>query len=291
MDHERCSELLLPYLRGDLEPGPRDQVEEHLASCSDCSEEKAALHSLLSIEVQPLSATERDSLRDRVGEELAGPAGRGLVAKPVDSPKWWMRAIPALGAVALLAFAVVIAASLLSGRGDGGGGESAVTSGGGGGAQDKAPAGEGFDADTEAGAPAPEGAAGEAVPYFRPGRRVLTDKVLDDLARKEPAFKALAGVTSKRADALVETNARYLSDQAPPDMRAQVRDCAESVAASQGTVVPAYGTTGKYRGKDALLVGFVSGTNSGPLNRYMLWLWPRGSCDVPLGYVSGTIKK
>jgi hypothetical protein len=292
MDHERCSELLLPYLQEELDTGARAEVEDHLASCSDCTEERAALERLLAVEIEPMTASERSSMRARVAKELApGVVERRVQREPARAPKWWSRALPALGAVALVAVAAVFAANLLSGGS--GDGESAVR-----GPNLKAGSGAGDEAG-DAGGVAPEAAGPEALadkgrsqaPYFNRGRGVLRQALLDELAKKEPAFEALAGVTASRATNIRDTYTGELARQAPPSTRSQLRACAESVAASQGTVVPAYGTEGKYHGKDALLVGFVSGSNSGPLNRYMLWLWPKGSCEIPIGYVSGALEK
>jgi hypothetical protein len=285
IDHERCSELLLPYLEADLEPSLRERVEEHLRSCTDCSEEKAALQRLLAPEVRPMSAAERERLRGGVAEQLA-PVDKEKdeipVARPAR-PSRWARAIPALGALALIALAAVFAASLLSGNA--GDGSANLESGGGGGAGLADPAAP------EAAEGADAGGAGTRVPYFKQGRKRISQDTLDRVVQKEPALKALAGVNEEKAFTLTNRYTSELSAQAPGETKEQVRDCAQTVARTQGPVVPAFGYEGIYKGKDTLLVGFVSGDRTGPLNRYMLWLWPKGSCDAPLGYVSGTIKK
>ena len=39
------------------------------------------------------------------------------------------------------------------------------------------------------------------------------------------------------------------------------------------------------------MMGFVySAEDSGPLDKFMLWIWPRGDCSVPDEYQFGTIK-
>jgi hypothetical protein len=295
MDHERCSELLLPYLKGELEEADREQVDRHLRSCGTCTEEKSAIERLLAVEASPMTAGERRSLHGAVADRLPSTTpDREVVSTPARGARWFGRTAPALGAVALIALAVVFATSLLSGEGDEGEGGSAIT-----GPRERL---QGEADGTEgggAGGVAPQGAAPDeekdtaerAVPHFERGAKDITRSALSKLPESEPAFDVVAGVTRSKAGTLQTNYASALSDQAPPDTRAQVRECSESVAASQGAVVPTYGAEGEYRGKDALLVGFVAGSNGGPLNRYMLWLWPKGSCDVPLEYLSGPLKK
>jgi hypothetical protein len=292
MDHERCSELLLPYLKGELEGTDREEVDEHLRSCDACTEEKAALEGLLAVEVTPMTVDERRSLHGVVADRLpSARPEREVISTPRKRSGWFTRAAPALGALALIALGVVFAASLLSG-GDVQE-ESALR-----GPRDQAED-EAFDEDGgAAGGAAPKAAPdeelveqGAAAPHFEKDEKDITRAALSKLPEDEPAFESVAGVTEAKAGNLQNTYTSALSDQAPPATRAQVRECSESVAASQGTVVPAYGAEGRYRGEDALLVGFVSGSDGGPLNRYMLWLWPKGSCDVPLEYVSGPLKK
>jgi hypothetical protein len=238
-----------------------------------------------------MTAAERRSLHGAVADRLpSATPGRELISTPARGAGWFSRAAPALGAVALVALAVVFAASLLSG---GDVEESALKeprerlqdeTGGteGGGAGEAAPEAAPDEEILEQGAPAP---------HFEQSAKEITRSALSKLPEDEPAFEVVAGVTQAKAGTIRNAYTSALSDQAPPETRAQVRECSESVAASQGTVVPTYGAEGEYRGEDALLVGFVSGSNGGPLNRYMLWLWPKGSCDVPLEYLSGPLKK
>ena len=287
MEHERCSELLLAFVNDELDEGARADVADHLAGCPQCAEERQALEGLLAVEVPEMTEAERASLRAAVGDRLeALPAtSREIIASGRRTGGWWRRAVPALGAAAVLLLGAVFAANLLSSEDGsesrGGGGQAGLT------APEEQPG------ERPEGAPA-AGDAGlgrKAAPYFKSRRQPLASKDLSRLARKEAALFELAGVEAEKADQLRDAYTKTLSDQAPKDTRAQVVDCVDSVAGSQGAVVPAFGARGRYKGKEALLLGFVAGTNSGPLNRYMLWLWPRGSCEVPLRYVSGPIEK
>jgi anti-sigma factor RsiW len=290
MDHERCSELLLPYVKGELEAADREQVDRHLRSCDTCRKEKVALEELLAVEMSPMTAGERKSLHATVADRLSSASpDREVISAPGRGAGWSTRAAPVLGAVALIALAVVFAAGLLSG----GDVKEAGIQGSPGRLQDEADGTEGG-----AGGGAPKAAPDEELveqgapaPHFERDAKDITRSALSKLPENEPAFDVVAGVTRNKAGTLGESYTSALSDQAPADARAQVRECSESVAASQGTVVPTYGAEGEYRGEDALLVGFVSGSDGGPLNRYMLWLWPKGSCDVPLEYLSGPLKK
>jgi hypothetical protein len=288
MDHERCSELLLPYVNGELSGPERAGVEEHLAGCTDCAEEKTALERVLGVEVVGLSDDEREALQSSVSSRLdAERAGRSRdVFAPESRRPWFGRAYPVLGAVALLALLAVFAVSLLSGGGDSG--ETLQLESGGGGGQ---PGAEGAGDASEGGSAVRDLAGKAAVPYFKSKSQRLDQGRLTEIARDEVAFRALAGTEADKAGSLRNDYTTELANQAPANAKEQVAACVDSVVSNQDSVVPAFGAQGKYDGKDALILGFVSGSDSGPLNRYMLWLWPKGSCEVPLDYVSGPIKK
>jgi len=290
MDHERCSELLLPFLRRELKESERDRVAAHLASCDERSSESEALERVLGNEITRMTEAERAGLHAGVTSRLDAPGTESAHdVLPAPRSSRLRRALPALGAVAVIALGTVFAANLLSGGADDGAGGG--DAGGGGQSSTGDDSGEALLEDA-----APEAAPSEAkaddgrVPYFKPGAGKIDGKNLERLAN-EGAFRALSGFRSSKAGNLRFALTESLSDQAPPGTRDQVKACVDSVAGSQGSVLPAYGAEGKYKGKEALLLGFVSGADSGPLNRYMLWLWPKGSCDVPLDYLSGPLKK
>lgn len=274
MDHARVSEMLGGFVRDELSERDREAVAEHLASCSDCAAEQKALEQILAVEVDPLDEEERRALRSGVSARLQS----GPISLPArrESRNRLGRFAPALAAVAIVALGAVFAASLLTG---GSGDEGA---GGGGVAQDQAEKGA---VEAPAAVPGPG-------PTYDAKHRKLTNKALRRLGSRKGVLADLAGrFTTPTTEGESGSYTDALGAQAPPEVKDQVKACAETVTGNQKSAVPAYATSGSYKGKDALLIGFVTGNDGGPLNRYMLWLWPQGSCDTPLDYRSGAIEK
>jgi hypothetical protein len=122
----------------------------------------------------------------------------------------------------------------------------------------------------------------------------MDDQRLARLARRERVFRSYASsYTVSDVAAKGKTLAGNLSNRAPAAVRQQVRLCQQTVTGSrQESVLPAFGALGTVAEERALVLGFAwSDKPSGSLSRYMLWVWPRGSCDAPLNYRSGQIRR
>ncbi|MBW3594112.1 MAG: hypothetical protein KY391_00930, partial [Actinobacteria bacterium] len=79
--------------------------------------------------------------------------------------------------------------------------------------------------------------------------------------------------------------------RAGDDVAAQVEDCAEQVLETSDPTIPTFGSVGKLDGQEVLVLGFAwTRRSSGPLDRYMVWAWERGSCDVAVDFVEGRIE-
>ena len=63
------------------------------------------------------------------------------------------------------------------------------------------------------------------------------------------------------------------------------------LGAQDNPTLPAYAGYGEMEERDVLMMGFVyTPTENGPLDKFMLWIWPRGDCSVPEEYQFGLIK-
>jgi hypothetical protein len=297
LDHERCSELLGPFVRGELAPPDEEAVRGHLQVCESCAEERRGLERLLAEEIEPLSELERTRLRSSISEAI----GR---ARP-SRRSWGARLAPALGVAALtLLVAAGIYGALQGTDEESSGGatfeavspapESNGEGGGGQGAADKAV--------TKQGESLTAGAAGRtsrARPVFEPNLGAFT---LDDLRRAGRTgglFVTFASTyTNSDATDLEKRYLTTLSERAPsPSAAEQTRRCGNAVLQSLGDpVLAAFGAHGVLRRgdttRDALLLGFAySSGDRGALDRFMFWVWPRDDCEAPLDYVSARIKR
>ena len=111
LEHDRCSELLGPLLRGELSEQEARSVEDHIAGCEECRAEKRGLQALLGapevmkVSAEALSEIERARLHKAVSAAM--PGSRTIVSEPAKP--WTARIAPYLGAAAaviLLAFGV-----------------------------------------------------------------------------------------------------------------------------------------------------------------------------------------
>ena len=113
LTHERCSELLGLYSSGRLDDTARGDVDNHLATCPDCSRELAGLTALRAGEFEPMTGPEREVITAAVRAAVLG--GPKPITRPMTGPAWsarWLdhwgrRLAPALGAAALVVIAVV----------------------------------------------------------------------------------------------------------------------------------------------------------------------------------------
>ena len=322
--HERFSEQMAPYVRGELPAPEAASLEAHLETCEECSVELRGVRALVSMSPQPLDEMERARLHRAVlaattGErtyERGSSARRGIAA----------RIAPALGAAALFALFVFGAAQVFTGSsGDesGAGADSAAGAALEGNAEELArdggplglpPAGAagkresaavGDQATAQDGDGAAEGTgdpaagnssayseteaaalAGPPQPYFEPGPRLLSDPALRRLGSKRDPFNSFASAyrTGDGTDRDALTTALSMASPEP----AEVRTCADGVFDLDPNALPAYGALGTYQGEYVLALGFVT-AREGPLNNYEIWVWRVGDCAMPLTRISGRI--
>ncbi|MDQ3956621.1 MAG: zf-HC2 domain-containing protein [Actinomycetota bacterium] len=314
MRHEEVSEVLGDYVRGDLDAATRASVDEHLAGCKACTLELKAV-ATLSLEQAPLSDLERSRLHREVREQVAKAPSSERAGTPRRS--WATRVAPGLGAAALLAVAAVGAASLFTGGDEGGqdGGGEAATAGRSleEGLRDQGNQGEGGD---EAQAK-PEVAAKEGDATADQEGLVEEDSAPADTIRNslEPTFElaaepvaegnlsryasrtgfdgyrweAEAGERSKADELFLVAE---LSRMAPKSVRDQVQACARRVRLERkGRVFATYGTLTKVGDRPSLVLGFIWQGPPHQRSGYMLWAWPRGSCERPLAYSASGDKR
>lgn len=301
LTHETCSELLHPYVKGDLDAPRAGGVERHLKECGDCRAEAEAVRVLLRPK-STLDELERARLHTAVGSALEADRKRG--AAPARRG-WGARLAPALGAAALIAVIAVAAVSVLNGSGldeSGTSGESLEVQGGTGDMGDEA-----------AREPATTPRVQDDKEHVQKGT-ATNESALRNVLAPAPDFDADAGATSegelteiarKRvlgyADAFRTPNAPRLQErivhrlatQAPPSVRAQIRDCVAAVQRARGdTVLPTYGGLARIDSRPTLFVAFAwSPAETGALSRYMLWAWPRGSCARTVAYAQGPVDR
>jgi hypothetical protein len=283
MDHDRCSELLAPFVRGELFGHDAAEVHEHLDGCDVCSAEERAVRTLLVPETQPpMSEIEQVRLHRRLQDAVVAEGGsRHEDRRP--SATWGSR-IAAWGAAA--AVLASVGGFLYLGLSGGGDGDDLGAARGG---EEVADEAEGADAPAEddaGGGVAPE-------PTFIDRLDRLTDRDLEAIGSKGTPASQFA--TAYRVDDVVDRQPdaiASLAGQAPQPLQEQIRRCAEVVIEGQPQSLPASGRRGTYQGRTVLVLTFAwSGDSSGPLDRYMVWAWPEGgSCDTPIAYRFGTIK-
>jgi anti-sigma factor RsiW len=80
MKCEQISELLPEYLQGNLSPGQRHNVEEHLEHCADCSEEVVIWRKLSLLPVEQPSAGSRARFEAMLQAYQAGRSNQPIAA-------------------------------------------------------------------------------------------------------------------------------------------------------------------------------------------------------------------
>ncbi len=120
INHELCSELLGPFLRGELDEVRRQEVEAHLTSCPECSEELRALQILEEAEPGPATLSELEIARLHRDVWAAVGAVPGQERRSLGA-----RLVPFLGTAAVLALFAVGAVTLGGGGADQRAGEDA----------------------------------------------------------------------------------------------------------------------------------------------------------------------
>ena len=324
--HERCSEALAAYIGGEL-PAPEAQdVRAHLEGCPACRGEEAGLRALIATEPGTLTESERTRLRSGVMASLEAPSEapslyklqRPARADTRQKTNWRARAA---GAMAAAAGIILVAGLFYLGAGGIGGQDEAGMDAGGDTAERSqnregpvpAAVEDRGDADAAADAAVEElesaaGAGGDGttatsqgfaapLPAFLSGDRRYNNARVRKLGERglqlvlfRRAYTAddVPRLQEDFVDQLVRSAARRAGEPAGD----QVRDCAEVVLSREETALPAFGALGRREDQDVLVLGFAwSNENSGRLDRYMIWTWPRGSCDSPLDFRSGSIKR
>src|SRR5918999_657810 len=105
IDHDRCSELIAPFVRGELDERAAAEVREHLDGCDACSAEERGVRALLAAQTEPpMSELERVRMHRQL--ENAVVAERGREAKAPRRKEAGAR-IAALGAAAAAVLLVV----------------------------------------------------------------------------------------------------------------------------------------------------------------------------------------
>ena len=279
----------------------RDPLKTTSRAVRSARAEKRGLQALIGapevmkVSAEELSDIERARLRKAVSAAM--PGSRTIVSEP--SKPWTARIAPYLGAAAvviLVAFGVT--------QFDLGGSDSESSSDGGAAVQESDEGSSGEDA--------PEGGGGDTAgvaedapapnPSFESTAGVIQRSELRNFGSKEEPF-----VTFSRTFAVEDAEAlgtKFLSDLDDAATRTTntseeslsdedtITECGEQVLEAQDNpTLPAYAGYGELERKAVLMMGFVySAEDSGPLDKFMLWIWPRGDCSVPDEYQFGTIK-
>lgn len=288
LTHERCSEQLDAYASGTLSAPEQSEVEVHLRSCAECSQELRGLRALRGTEVTPMTGYEREALGTAVRAAVLAPA------KPRFSERFGRRLAPALGAVALLVLGVVTFVSVS----DDGPLPAAQQ-----GADDAEVETLEDSYDSEAAAPAPRadakkaggvaGGSGTAEDYASDtessadvtsaagtGSQSSTLRAPTGLEIKNASFAEvgldLGSLVPNRLPARTAVDALALS---APDRRlaGMVRDCSElTVSTSPYPLIP---SSAAYYQDDVLVIGFVWLEQTTEILNYELRGWIGGRCD------------
>lgn len=295
MDHERCSELLPRYERGELAPGQAEAVRDHLQTCEACTQELAGLELLEAAAVDPLSPAERTRVYAAIAAAVDADSQQQTTVLPARRPLW-VRFAPALAGVATLALIVTGAALLGSGSGS----DTAGEGDGSGRSSREAGGGDAGEAAQEVGAG--NGASGA---FYAGDIGTVTVKSLSRDTRRRRFLRAPANTSFADAAADAENAEsagadesrgadepldalRNLQAQADVAVGRQIADCARSVTSTVPyETLPVYAATATLKGDRVLLLGLRWTPRGGKeLGRFMLWAWPIGDCSVPVFYAS-----
>jgi len=307
IDHDRCSEMLPAFLDGSLHGTEAAAVESHLASCDGCRAELRGLEALRSTTGDGLTPAERGSLSRAVMAGIADEPASGAVTPLAPRPRAWLGVAGALGAaatVAVIASVAFFGGGGLDETGVLGDSESAEMGEAGGGAgavadrrAENAGSSDAAAAGTEREAvPATESVTQAPVPTFTVERRSLTAAELQkrgESSLQSVRFAAYYSANDARGSrTLLEQLVEAARAAAGDDVGDQVDQCGTQVLQTSDPIVPSFGSVGALEGRQVLILGFAwTRQRSGPLDRYMVWAWERGSCDVAIDFVEGKIEK
>jgi hypothetical protein len=283
LDHDRCSELLPPFLAGELEHRQAIAMERHLQGCPDCRRERSALQALATAG-PPLTSSERSELHAAIERALPETVDEVPVlasrAAGKGSRRWRSRLAPALGAAALLA-AIGVGVVQLGGLGTSSDRAEFGTAGGGGEADQGA--------SSEEPAAAPEAASLEAGPRWIGSLGSVTP---DELSRKGARGRELRFVAESFQAVAARTKAQAFTDElvtrAPAGLADSIRACVKQVTELGYTALPAFGARARLEGREVLVLGFAWTPARGALDRFMVWAFAGNTCD-PVSYQAGSV--
>ena len=284
LDHDRCSELLPPFLAGELEDRQASAVERHLHACAGCREERRALQALATA-APPLTSSERTELHAAIerallesGDEVPVPASRTVGEG--RRRRWRSRLAPALGAAALLA-AIAVGVVQLGGLGTSSDRAESGAAGGGGEADQGA--------SSEERATSPQAASREAGPRWIGSLGAVTP---DELSRKGARGRELRFVAESFQALAARTKAQAFTDElvtrAPAGLGDSIRACVRQVTELGYTALPAFGARARLEGREVLVLGFAWTPARGALDRFMVWAFAGNTCD-PVSYQAGSV--
>lgn len=304
MTHERCSELLRSYVSGELTGQSAAGVRAHLEGCPDCRAEERAVGVLLegpgpTKHPEQMDDLERARLHRALAQELFARPANVEIATP-GVRRRFARLAPALGAAAVLLVGLVLAGTIFGGGDDSELGltveGSAEDAGGGDGRGGSGTFDRADESQIEA-ASEPDASsgsaynAGEPAPEFEHDAGRLTQERLSQIGRDSALFKSFSDAYSVDDAERREGEFRRLLFAGAGSARSQARECARTLPPGE-TLLPAYGATGDYEGRAALILGFVTtGSDSGSLDRYLMWVWAKGSCTQPIDTLFENISK
>ena len=119
------------------------------------------------------------------------------------------------------------------------------------------------------------------------------ESALKAYACTSPTFTRFAAAyRAEDVDDLTPTFIVELAEGAPEGAAVQVTECADLVVTSREfPTLPAAAAHGVFRKEDSLLLGFVwTEQETGPLDNYVIYVWPVGSCSTPSHSQSGRIR-
>ena len=317
------SELLTPFLKGELDAQRAGDVRVHLQACSECSLELEGLKALHGLPADSLTDIERGRLRSAVKQAVVTTQhDRDVIRQRPSGGSWAFKAI-GVAASLLVVFAGV---TYVGSRGN----DDKATKGSGAESGDTArddidgplplarrvtgavtpdqlvPEGYEVAAPTSdaAGTPeaAPNVAGSQAASKGRTEteRRNLRTKALANIAARSPLFQEFA--RSYQAEDVAELQADFverLVEQSPPDAGAQVRTCADVIFGSQELpTLPVMALFSRIDGQAVVILGFAFSQDreTGPLNEFSVFAWARSpddpisACNFPTLSQFGDIK-
>lgn len=134
--------------------------------------------------------------------------------------------------------------------------------------------------------------AGPPRPLYVRGAGRLSDRMLTLVGRYGlPMVLFPRAYTTQDAVALQEDFLVALANATETDAESQqVLDCGAQVLSDERPALPALATFGTYNGETIFVLALAwSETDRGPLDHFMVWTWPAGSCEQVPGYRAGRI--